>query len=313
MDYLRELLQAYYIQGSIGEIGTDAGEGSTRVLWEYAQNHKSRFFAVDTFPDELKFQKVKKQLDHPKAMMIQGFSTDIAKNWSEPIDFLFIDGDHNFPHVSPSGHQTGVMYDILAWHPHISVGGIMAFHDYRGTRERYEENSLMAVEYAIDTLMNLPAYQRVGHKGSIVAFQKIGDQLLNPIFTKKQIPQSQEKVWQGLGDIANRIDTIIIYGTGSSAKLAYDSIHTRWSDPPKVIFTDSFVTEKGVIFDGCEIVPLNDLDNTDIDTLFVIGSLYEDDICTRLHQMGKVHLKNYFTLFEFVSWCHLRHLTGTIL
>ncbi len=312
MDYLIELLQAHKIHGCIGEIGTDAGEGSTRVLWKYAKNHKSRFFAVDTFPDESKYQKVQKRLDHPKATTIRGFSTKIAKTWSDQIDFLFIDGDHNFPHISPTGHQTGVMYDILAWHPHIAVGGIMAFHDYAGSSQQYGEMSLMAVEYAIDTLMNQPAYQRVGRKGSIVAFKKIGDQLLNPVFSKKQIPQSHGKIWHHLDEATSRIDTIIIYGTGASGKLAYDSIHVHWPNPPKIIFTDSFAIEKGVIFDDREIIPLYDLANTSTNTMFVIGSLFENDIRDKLRQLGKTHLKDYFTLFEFVSWCHLRHLIRQI-
>ena len=102
------------------------------------------------------------------------------------------------------------MYDILDWHPHIAIGGIMAFHDYRGSNQQYGDMPLMSVEYAIDTLMNPPAYQPVGRNGSIVAFQKTGGQLLNPRFKKKRIPQSHAKIWGHLDDIFSHTDTVII-------------------------------------------------------------------------------------------------------
>jgi hypothetical protein len=38
---------------------------------------------------------------------------------------LFIDGDHSYE---------ACRVDWLVWHPHIRVGGVIAFHDARGPR-----------------------------------------------------------------------------------------------------------------------------------------------------------------------------------
>ena len=306
MDYLREILNDNNIFGCLGEIGTDTGEGSTRVIWDYAQKHESTFFAVDTFTDDSKYHNVKNQLKSPYASVYKGFSTEVAKNWKDLINFLFIDGDHNFPHISPKGYQTGVLYDILAWHPFLAIGGIMAFHDYTGSDSEYGRMELIAVEYAIDTLMNQPTYRKIGQKGSIIAFQKTGDYLLTPRIKRKKISKSIENIWNHLDDIFSHTSKVIIYGTGASAKYTYDSLLQSFSDLPEIIFTDSFTIEKGVVFDSRKRIPLHDLDLAD--ATIVIGSLFEKDIRKQLDKLGKIHLKDYCNLFEFVSWCHLRHL-----
>ena len=47
-------------------------------------------------------------------------SQDVGQLWTEPVDVVFVDGDH-----SPEG----VLEDWNAWHPHVRPGGVMAFHD----------------------------------------------------------------------------------------------------------------------------------------------------------------------------------------
>ncbi len=44
-----------------------------------------------------------------------------AKDWHEPIDFFFADGDHTYD---------GIRADIGAWLPFVKDNGIAAFHDY---------------------------------------------------------------------------------------------------------------------------------------------------------------------------------------
>jgi predicted O-methyltransferase YrrM len=53
-------------------------------------------------------------------------SQDVGRRWSGEVDFVFIDGDH-----SPDG----VRDDWDAWSPHVKPGGVVAFHDARGTSE----------------------------------------------------------------------------------------------------------------------------------------------------------------------------------
>lgn len=50
-----------------------------------------------------------------------GMSEEIAKNWSEEIDFLWIDGDHSYE---------GVKKDIEGWVKFLKSGRKVAFHDY---------------------------------------------------------------------------------------------------------------------------------------------------------------------------------------
>ena len=49
-------------------------------------------------------------------------SQELGLRWTEPVDLVFVDGDH-----SPQG----VLEDWRAWHPHVKSGGVMAFHDAR--------------------------------------------------------------------------------------------------------------------------------------------------------------------------------------
>jgi hypothetical protein len=49
-----------------------------------------------------------------------GLSNEVAKSWTKPIHFLFIDGSHRYEDV---------MADFEDFLPHVVPGGIVAFHD----------------------------------------------------------------------------------------------------------------------------------------------------------------------------------------
>lgn len=54
---------------------------------------------------------------------ILGDSKDAGAKWRNgKVDMVFIDGDHSY---------NGCMGDIMAWYPHVKVGGLILFHDYR--------------------------------------------------------------------------------------------------------------------------------------------------------------------------------------
>jgi predicted O-methyltransferase YrrM len=50
----------------------------------------------------------------------RGRSSEVAANWTRPIDFLFIDGDHSYE---------GCRMDVEAWLAFVKPGGWVAFHD----------------------------------------------------------------------------------------------------------------------------------------------------------------------------------------
>jgi hypothetical protein len=53
------------------------------------------------------------------------FSHEVAVDWSEPLDLVFIDGDHS---------EAGCERDWLDWHGHVRIGGHVVFHDARADR-----------------------------------------------------------------------------------------------------------------------------------------------------------------------------------
>lgn len=58
-------------------------------------------------------------------IQILGDSYKVGISWeNEPIDFLFVDGDHS---------DNSVRRDITAWLPHMKMDGVVAFHDYSAT------------------------------------------------------------------------------------------------------------------------------------------------------------------------------------
>jgi predicted O-methyltransferase YrrM len=58
-------------------------------------------------------------------------SVDAARN-HEPVDFVFIDGDHS---------ESGLLADWHAWSGLVKPGGIVALHDSRSTPERRIDNA----------------------------------------------------------------------------------------------------------------------------------------------------------------------------
>lgn len=57
-----------------------------------------------------------------EVVWIEKFSEEAARDWKGPIDFLFIDGDHD---------EKAVLQDWKTWHGSVVPGGCVAFHDAR--------------------------------------------------------------------------------------------------------------------------------------------------------------------------------------
>lgn len=52
-------------------------------------------------------------------------SERVAREWSDPLDLVFIDGDHS---------EVGCRLDWELWHPLVVPGGVVVFHDARDGR-----------------------------------------------------------------------------------------------------------------------------------------------------------------------------------
>ena len=66
------------------------------------------------------------------ATLLRLTSADAAKDWSVPIDFLFVDGDHSYE---------ALRTDWESWSPHIAPGGIVCLHDSHPTTSRPIESA----------------------------------------------------------------------------------------------------------------------------------------------------------------------------
>lgn len=81
----------------------------------------------------------------------RAFSQDVAATWSEPIRFLFVDGDHTYK---------GAHADIEMFKPFLADGAVVAMHDVLGT---FEGSLRVFVEDILDSDDFGPA----GFSGSI--------------------------------------------------------------------------------------------------------------------------------------------------
>lgn len=60
-----------------------------------------------------------------RSRLIADYSWNVAPTWTEPLDFLFIDGDHKWAAVDR---------DFTDWAPKLKTGGLLAMHDARMNR-----------------------------------------------------------------------------------------------------------------------------------------------------------------------------------
>ena len=126
---LYRLAQCVPRNGQIVEIGSFTG-GSTCCLAAGSQKNTVTVHAVDTFMTENvegqegrdTFNDFKKHT-RPYASLIQahrGFSHEVVDNFIQPIDLLFVDGDHSWE---------GVTRDLRCYLPKLQSPAILVMHD----------------------------------------------------------------------------------------------------------------------------------------------------------------------------------------
>jgi predicted O-methyltransferase YrrM len=75
-----------------------------------------------------------------RAVLLRKLSHEAAADWTEPIDFLFIDGDHSW---------AGIQRDWTDWSRFLVSGGIVALHDSRSVPSRPDLDSVRFTEEVI--------------------------------------------------------------------------------------------------------------------------------------------------------------------
>jgi predicted O-methyltransferase YrrM len=114
---------------SVVEIGV--AEGASAVALRTAMDPAGTLYLVDPFhlsrAPMLNFlrraaRRAVSRNGGAQAVWIEEFSHEAARQWSRPIDFLLIDGDHR---------ESAVEQDWNDWSPHVVERGVVVFHDAR--------------------------------------------------------------------------------------------------------------------------------------------------------------------------------------
>ena len=139
------------------EIGSARGTSACHIGMALKENGYGTLYAIDpheptdwndnnavnsfkTFADNISAVGVREQVS-----IIRSYSDAAARDWSLPIDLLFIDGDHSYK---------GVKRDWDLFHPHVKPFGIVIFHDTMWDLPPYKERApeTMGVPRFVDEL-----------------------------------------------------------------------------------------------------------------------------------------------------------------
>jgi MMP 1-O-methyltransferase len=132
---LYQLAQRCTGRGSIVEIGSWKGKSTIWLSYGSKAGSKVKVHAIDPHTGSPEhsamfggkvwtFEEFQRNIQNAKVtdMVVPhvDFSTSVARTFTEPVEFIFIDGLHEFE---------GVRDDFEDWYPKVVEGGFMAFHD----------------------------------------------------------------------------------------------------------------------------------------------------------------------------------------
>lgn len=120
--FLFDLSSKLKDKGEIVEIGTCAGK--SLIALASAQKLKEngrKIFSIDIQEHKSLRQNLKNAGLENWVNLITGHSSKIAKNWSKPIELLWIDANHNY---------LATKIIIKRWSNYVLEGGYIALHDY---------------------------------------------------------------------------------------------------------------------------------------------------------------------------------------
>jgi predicted O-methyltransferase YrrM len=117
----------------IVEIGSARGRSTCGLALACRQNGHGKVYAIDPHgtnswseggqmktTEHFLRERLKRYELEPWCEVIRASSQEAARQWSRPIDMLFIDGDHTFE---------GVSNDFEAFRPWLSENALVIFHD----------------------------------------------------------------------------------------------------------------------------------------------------------------------------------------
>ena len=125
---------ARYATGRRREVEIGVWHGVTTKRLRAAMHAQGVLSAVDPFPVGRLGFSLQQRIAHREVKAIANGRIDWLRTTGvaaaldhQPVDFLFIDGDHS---------EDGLLADWRAWSPLVEPDGIVALHDSRSTPER---------------------------------------------------------------------------------------------------------------------------------------------------------------------------------
>jgi hypothetical protein len=124
--FMKEYFKTSQLVGA--EIGVFKGDNALNILQEL---QIKKLFLIDpylpymegdtqVFPEEAETAR-QKLSQYNQAVFIKKMSADAVKDISEPLDFVYIDGNHDYEHVK---------LDIKLYYPLVKQAGVVGGHDY---------------------------------------------------------------------------------------------------------------------------------------------------------------------------------------
>ncbi|MFK5923287.1 MAG: class I SAM-dependent methyltransferase [Verrucomicrobiota bacterium] len=106
-------------QGKLIELGSACGESGSMFA---GSGVFEKVWLVDRWNYAGQFEVAEFNLRrYPCAEMVQGDMFEIAKQWEEQVDVIYLDAEHDYD---------SVMDGLETWDKHLRPGGIWAGHDY---------------------------------------------------------------------------------------------------------------------------------------------------------------------------------------
>jgi predicted O-methyltransferase YrrM len=96
-----------------------------------------------------------------RAVLLRAWSHEAAVDWSTPIDFLFIDGDHSW---------AGIERDWRGFSPHVRPGGLVALHDSRSVPGQPDLDS---VRYTREVIVAEPGFRLIDAVQSMTVLERV--------------------------------------------------------------------------------------------------------------------------------------------
>jgi predicted O-methyltransferase YrrM len=165
-------LQKYATAAKVGVVEIGVLDGGTTK--EIAKNCHVPIYGIDPIiPDSMNKkligneQKILQNMkNYPKFFFFKDFSYNLAKNWTKPFDFIFIDGDHNYE---------AVKQDFEDWLPLLTPFGIVAMHDSAAvTSGEADFAGWSGPIRLVGELMSDPRVEYVETRDSLTVFRKKG-------------------------------------------------------------------------------------------------------------------------------------------